>query len=83
MSRTYRTIMKMVDCGCGASLWNWGMNTLAYAVRHDEAPRRECQHHLYDYYSRHNLKRDKKPWNKPSKEFKKWKKRKNLTEQSC
>jgi len=70
MSRTYRTIMKQVDCNCGAPIWNWGSHNENYFIRKDTAPYRECQHHFYDYYSRHNWKRDRKPWNKPDKSYK-------------
>ena len=67
MSRTFRTLMKSVDCSCGAKIWSKDENDY---VRKDFAPPRDCQHHFYSYYDRHNVKRDYKNTMKPGRIYK-------------
>lgn len=70
MSRTYRRGMKRIDCGCGAPIYQGRKYNENYYIRKDEAPYRECHHHFYDYYSRHNVKRDVKNWFKQNRIWK-------------
>lgn len=89
MSRTYRRAMLPLDCNCGAPIgpsWAW---RLGWDVSADEIereirwsrsrgvpPNRICNCSTqYDYYSRMNLKRDRKDWYKPDKVYKTVKKR--------
>jgi hypothetical protein len=67
MSRTYRTLMKSVDCSCGAKIWSRDAN---YYVRKDCAPLRDCEHSFYDHYSHHNVRRDHKNTMKPGRTYK-------------
>ncbi len=83
MSKTYRRSMLQLDCNCGAPIepgfgWNTRRGvfenfdkTMQWANSRGVPPERTCECEVkYDYYSRRNLKRDRKnPW-RPDKGFK-------------
>ena len=85
MSRTYRRSLIKLDCNCGASVsgewWEPNseietINEIKKAIREGRSPTRVCQcwtNGAYDYYSKRNLKRDRKSWDKSPKSFKKMK----------
>jgi hypothetical protein len=83
MSRTFRASKKRIDCNCGAPLeqinqkrylskrWYTLSEDPEWLKRQGLAPQRTCLCGVkYDYYSKRNLKRDRKPWGRPTKKFK-------------
>ena len=90
MSRTYRRYFLHLDCNCGAPVeprfsWNKGKRTDSVSLELQKSsswgvpPTRICNcGYKYDYYSKRNLKRDKKAFDKAPKWYKamKWRERK-------
>lgn len=76
MSRTYRTQMMDIDCGCGAEVRTSYRRNLEDSIRWYE--RRgiipwkdcDCSGTKIDYFTRYNYKRDRKPWYSPTKDYK-------------
>ena len=73
MSRTYRRAQVEIDCNCGAEYCRrpyWDRDTNWY-IRHALVPPKACSCGMkYDYYSKRNYHRDRKPWNKSPKFWK-------------
>lgn len=76
MSRTYRTQMMDIDCGCDADIESHYNKTFEESItfykRRGIIPWKECDCSgtKIDYFTRHNYKRDRKPWYSPAKWYK-------------
>lgn len=82
MSRTYRASFLELDCGCGAPAepkwsWNKGKTTESVIEAINAARRKGVPYdrtcncgYRWDYYSKRNLKRDHKNYNKLDKKYK-------------
>jgi len=74
MSRTYRRAEIELPCNCGSvcrERWISYWKTPEWYIEHGINPDKVCHCGIkYDYFSRRNLKRDKKPWYKSPKYWK-------------
>ena len=74
MSRTYRRAEIELPCNCGSERrerWISYWKTPEWYIKHGIDPKKVCYCGIkYDYFSRRNLKRDKKPWYKSPKDWK-------------